>query len=187
MSIIERVVLNIKNKGTGAGGKNTNKNGLLYEKMTDLSSYYRIIKNNKHSDDIIFNNDNIVFLRVKKANLFKCMNKEMNKQIHKAHGCKRPDECYINQGTNTIFIIEKKFQQRSGSVCEKIQTSDFKIWQYSRTFPKYKIVYIYSLSNWFRENCKAEIEYLQTKNIPIFWGDSDTYKNDIINFLISYK
>ena len=39
-------------------------------------------------------------------------------------------------------IIEKKFQQCSGSVCEKIQTPDFKLWQYQRIFPNYKIHYV---------------------------------------------
>lgn len=32
------------NKGTGAGGKNTNKNGLSYESLTNLDECYTIIK-----------------------------------------------------------------------------------------------------------------------------------------------
>ena len=96
-----------------------------------------------------------------------------------------------NKSNKTItietFIIEKKFQQCSGSVCEKIQTPDFKLWQYSRTFPDYTIIYIYCLSDWFKKNCKAELEYLDFKNIPYFWGISETYKDDIINFILNYK
>lgn len=49
----------------------------------------------------------------------KYMSHAINKSIPIAHGCKQPDECYINEKTKTIFIIEKKFQQISGSVCEK--------------------------------------------------------------------
>ena len=67
----------------------------------------------------------------------------------------------------------------------KIQTSDFKLWQYGRTFPSYQIVYIYCLSDWFRENCKAELEYLLLKNVPVFWGSSPTYKKDIVKFILS--
>ena len=136
---------------------------------------------------IKFNGNKKLFIKAKKANLFKCMKNKINKNIKKAHGCKNPDECYIDEELKHIFIIEKKFQQCSGSVCENIQTPDFKIWQYSRTFPDYNIIYIYCLSNWFKKNCIAELEYLDFKNIPYFWGSSKTYKDDIINFMINYK
>ena len=33
----------------------------------------------------------------------------MNKDIAKAHGCKNPDECYIDEEFKNIFIIEKNF------------------------------------------------------------------------------
>jgi len=79
-------------------------------------------------------------IRTKQSNLFKCMEKHIDKNIEKAHGCKNPDECYIDEENKNIFIIEKKFQQCNGSVCEKIQTPDFKIWQYKRTFPEFNIV-----------------------------------------------
>ena len=115
------------------------------------------------------------------------MDKHVDKNIKKGHGCKNPDESYIDENTKTVFIIEKKFQQVSGSVCEKIQTWDFKIWQYNRTFPEFNIVYIYCLSEWFKKNCEAELEYFQFKQIPIFWGNSKTYKADIINFIVNYK
>ena len=110
----------------------------------------------------------------------------MNQDIEKGHGCKNPDECYIDKESKNIFIIEKKFQQCSGSVCEKIQTYDFKVWQYARTFPDYTIIYIYCLSDWFKMNCKAEIEYFESKHIPYFWGSSKTYKDDIIDYITKY-
>jgi len=128
-----------------------------------------------------------VFIATKKSGLFRSMNNHIDTKIKKAHGCKNPDECYINQNNKIIFIIEKKFQQKPGSVCEKIQTSDFKKWQYNRTFPDYKIVYIYCLSKWFKNNCEAELEYLKLKNIPVFWGENNSYKESIIEFLINYK
>lgn len=37
----------IKNKGSGAGGANTNKNGLPYEEMTNLESLYSECNKNK--------------------------------------------------------------------------------------------------------------------------------------------
>ena len=179
---------NIINRGTGAGGSNTNKNGIPYEILTELNTEYNVISHNKYSKQIIFNNNkNKLFILTKQGQLFKYMNNYIDKNISKAHGCKNPDECFIDEISNIIFIIEKKFQQVNGSVCEKIQTPDFKIWQYNRTFPNFKIVYIYCLSDWFIENCKAEVEYMKYKNIPIFWGNSKTYKQDIVNYIINYK
>ena len=185
---------NIKNKGTGAGGSNTNKNGLPYEELTDLHDRITILEENKYSSKIVFDKKSrksIVnkksFILTKQCNLFKCMKDDIDTNIEKAHGCKNPDECYIDKELKNMIIIEKKFQQCGGSVCEKIQTPDFKLWQYSRSFPDYKIIYIYCLSDWFKENCKAELEYLDFKGIPYFWGNSKTYKDDIINFILNYK
>lgn len=177
----------IRNKGTGAGGSNTNKNGLSYEERTCLDDKINILQHLKDSKVITFCENGKQFIQTNKSNLFKCMEKHMDKSIKKAHGCKNPDECYIDPLSNTMFIIEKKFQQCSGSVCEKIQTPDFKVWQYSRTFPNYTIIYMYCLSDWFKENCKAELEYLTYKQIHYFWGSSITYKDDIIHFMTNYK
>lgn len=74
-----------------------------------------------------------------------------------------------------------------GAGGEKIQTPDFKLWQYGRTLPDFEIVYIYCLSSWFLDNCKAELEYLKYKNIPVFYGDEKTYKKDIIKFIVDYN
>ena len=116
----------------------------------------------------------------------KYIDNKIDHTIPPAHGCKRPDECYIDEERKIIFIIEKKFQQVPGSVCEKIQTSDFKKWHYSRLIPDYEIVYIYCLSDWFRANCKAELAYSAMINVPIFWGGDDDYKSKIIDFITSY-
>jgi hypothetical protein len=177
----------VQTKGTGAGGKNTNKNGLPYELLTALDDRIIILKKNKFSSLIKFDNNQKSFIKTHKSNLFNCMKHEINKNIEKAHGCKYPDECYIDKQLNNIFIIEKKFQQTNGSVCEKIQTPDFKLWQYKRTFPNYNIIYIYCLSDWFKKNCIAEIQYLEFRNIPYFLGNKKTYKDDIINFMINYN
>lgn len=174
---------NIINRGTGAGGANTNKNGLSYEQKTDLSSEYDIIKQFKYHKIINFNNYELVCINNKQ--LFKYMENKTDNDICKAHGCKQPDECYIDENNKVVYIIEKKFQQTSGSVCEKLQTPDFKLWQYTRTFPQYRIVYIYCLSDWFKKNCIAELEYLEYKNVPVFWGNDFNYKNKIISFIIN--
>jgi hypothetical protein len=178
----------IKNKGIGAGGSKTNKNGLIYEDFTELKTEYNIISSDKHYKKINFKvNEDIVFITTKQSHLFKYMEDSLNKDIPKAHGCKNPDECYINENTKTIFILEKKFQQVQGSVCEKLQTGGFKRRHYKKSFPSYNVVYIYCLSDWFKEHCKAELQGLKDDNIPVFWGNNKNYKQDIISFMINYK
>ena len=173
------------NRGTGAGGANTNATGLPYEELTDLRTEYHVVTTDKHCETIRFlNRIGLEFKATKKNNFFKCMGNRADLTVKKAHGCKNPDECYISETAKIIFIIEKKFQRVSGSVCEKIQTVDFKLWQYRRTFPGYNVVYIYCLSDWFKTNCKAELEYFETKDIPVFWGNDTFYKKKIIDFIL---
>ena len=177
--------MNITNRGTGAGGANTNGNGLSYEALTCLDDCINLIEKNKNYEKISFhNNKNKILISTKQSKFIKCMDNHRNKSISIAHGCKNPDECYIYE--NKIFIIEKKFQQTSGSVCEKIQTGVFKRHHYSELYPDFTIIYIYCLSDWFKENCLSELAYLRNNNIPVFWGSSLTYKQDIIQFIINY-
>jgi hypothetical protein len=178
----------ILTKGQGAGGANTNKHGLNYEELTDLQDNIVIIEKLRFACKIYFkDNKDIVYFRTMQSQLFKFKTDCIDINVKKGHGCKKPDECYINEKSKIIFIIEKKFQQVGGSVCEKIQTSEFKLWQYNRTFPNYKVVYIYCLSDWFKYNCQAELEYLKYKNVPVFWGNNLQYKTNIINFINNYK
>jgi hypothetical protein len=177
----------IKNRGTGAGGSKTNANGLPYEEMTDLKTEYTIKKEEKHAQVIQFDNDDREFIMTQKSHFMKYMKDEIDLSVSKAHGCKQPDECFIDVQAKRCFIVEKKFQQCGGSVCEKIQTSEFKLWQYSRTFPDYKIIYVYCLSDWFKKNCKAELEYLSEKNVPVFWGNDKQYKTKMVHFILNYK
>jgi len=140
----------IKNRGTNAGGKNTNVNGLNFEKET---SYKKILEDKGYKDY--------------SKNLFKKYLQEKKIYSH-IDGCKSPDECYINEEIKHIIVLEKKFQNKGGSVCEKIQTADFKKSYFEDILPSYKITYAYILSKWFENNCKKSIEILEKKyKIPI--------------------
>ena len=174
----------VTNRGSGAGGANTNLNGLPYEEMTSLETHYDIIESDNNSHTIKFyDSDEIFVTPIKKTMLFRCMRDEHDSEIPDAHGCKRPDEIYINKLSRQMFIIEKKFQNGNGSVCEKIQTAGMKRWNYRKKFPAYSVFYIYCLSPWFRDNCIAELNYLEEINVPVFWGSTDNYKTEIIEFM----
>lgn len=189
----EPVSTTILNKGTGAGGANTNANGLPYEQKTDLKTLYsscNFIKNKKENYQIIrfIGYDSIELINANKSWLHKYMekNNEKNTNIIPACGCKEPDEAYINESKKILFVIEKKFQQGTGSVDEKLQTGPFKKMHYRKLFPNYKIHYIYCLSDWFKRPAYAsELEYLIECDIPIFWGNDDDCKNKIIDFICS--
>lgn len=154
-----------------------------FENQTDLSSEYI-----KKSDQISFYlNPNINFIRLNKKDFinFFVENDFVASKIDNAHGCIEPDECYVNLENKIVFIIEKKNQNIRGSVCEKITTPPFKIWHFSQKIPQFKIIYIYCLNKWFRDNCSRELEYLRESNIPYFWGDGRTYKKQVVQYMLS--
>jgi hypothetical protein len=170
------------NKGTGAGGSNTNKNGLSFEDETELTSEFTKIELD------MLSRDKKIFIEASKGKLHKIMKSrnEINMDILPAAGCKKPDDSFINIKNSAIFIIEKKYQQGPGSVDEKIQTGPFKKQHYEELFPNYTIHYIYCLSNWFkRDEYKSVMNYLKKNNISIFWGEEPNYKNDMIQYILN--
>ena len=182
--------LKIVNRGTGAGGANTNQNGLSYEELTDLKDKFKSYNLNTTDNvyEVVFQGHTRKFLQANKCALHKYMVKkgERNLDLLPAAGCKQPDEAYIDPEEKILFIIEKKFQQTGGSVDEKIQTGPFKQMHYKELFPNYKLHYIYCLSDWFKKDeYKSTLHYLKTNDIPVFWGSSETFKEDMIEFIHS--
>lgn len=175
--------IKIKNKGIGAGGINTNKNGIYYENIKNIKSESIIIEKNKNHNIILFNKDkNKKFITGKKSEFIKYLDKYEDKKIERLHGTKNPDNWYIYD--NKIFIIEIKFQQCSGSVCEKLQTANNKIKNFKKRYPNYNIHYIYCLSEWFKKNCKGEILDLIEDKIPIFWCDNENFKDNLVDYIL---
>ena len=180
------------NRGTGAGGANANASGLPFENKTDLLNMLTIQdSSNPYVDRVIFNaHPGTQFLKPKtKTKLHPYMEsiKESNIDIGYAHGCKWPDEVYIDPVGKNVFITEKKHQNKGGSVTEKLQTCTVKREFYNDKFPNFKVIYIYTLSDWFRTNCPWELSFVKKNNIPIFWGDESDYKKQIIEFMVNYS
>ena len=185
---------NITNRGTGAGGAMTNHNGLNYEDITSLNTQFEILEEIRYGNGINgngykvkFNNNEKVFIKLCKSALFLYMRlKNELSDIIPAAGCKKPDEAYLDEESKTLFIIETKFQQTSGSVDEKIQTGVFKMYHYSKLFINYKIKYIYCLSDWFKKKeYSSVLEYLKKNDVHVFFGSDIDYKEKIINFINS--
>ena len=163
---------NVKNKGTGAGGAKTNKNGLKFEELTSLESEYETSTAIENGQLITFLGSDKKYVSIKKTKVFKYMaaNNKMDTNVKKMHGCKNFDGCYIDEEAKIMFIKEDKYQQVGGSICEKTQTPHAKNWQLERTFPEYKIVYMYVLSDWFRKNLRSRARVFGSTSLPSVLG-----------------
>ena len=81
--------------------------------------------------------------------------------------------------------MKKKNQNGGGSACEKLQSAPAKIVNLGQMFPGFKIHYTYCLNNWFRENCIAELNYLDFENIKYFWGEDENFKSKFCDYLMN--
>lgn len=172
-------------RGAGAGGANTNANGLPFEKNTELNHHFMILdeeqfgkgKNDKYEKFVI--NDKQYY----------CLSKRGLKNFLKEHYKKpskslEPDEVLVDKENKKIFIIEKKFQQCAGSVDEKLQTVDFKLWSYRRQYPEFEIYFTYVVNTWFKQPCYNDLmDYLKYKNIRVLWGEEKDYFESLAQWI----
>ena len=184
----------IKNKRTGAEGKNTTKNGkkietewcniindMIYEKEI-ISDFY----NKKHKYQVYnVKIDNKNYIRTQQSSFKKYEEKckYSKKNINKLHGTKNADDCLFDIERKKMFWFECKYQNKGGSVVEKLQTSITKSGNLKKRFPDFEINYIYILSTWFKTNAKAELEYLQEEKIPFFYLNDKNLKEKILFLL----
>jgi hypothetical protein len=180
-------LLKIKNKGTGAGGSNTNKNGLNYEELTNLCKLLNLdhtktkFGNGKTHEYHLFKYKTVELYILKKNGLQNYLKNEFNSTYGKSL---EPDECLLNKKEKIIIVLEKKFQQSNGSTDEKIQTGDCKRWEYEKLYPGYQIIYIYILSDWFRKDrYKLDIQYLFEKNINVLFGSDPCYLDKLFHII----
>ena len=117
-------------KGGKGGGSTVT--GLNFEKGQDILSLLKKISGYSVSDDIIYFEGKEVARSYKKHNLYKYLT--LRGVDYKKYISKRllPDEAVYVIHNNTLFVIEMKFQEGSGSVDEKLQTCDFKNKQYQK-------------------------------------------------------
>jgi len=60
-----------------------------------------------------------------------------------------PDEAILNETEKTIIVVEKKYQETSGSTDEKIGLGEIKRFNLCMMYPGWRIVYVYLLNSWF--------------------------------------
>lgn len=160
-------------KKGGKGGANT-KTGLYFENRTDLVEIIRNIPGYKvSSSGEVFFKGELVAQSLKKHALYKFLG---SKSVdYKTLLSKKllPDQAILVSSTNTLYIIEVKFQETPGSVDEKLQTADFKRKQYLRLMQPLNInvEYYYVLSDWFKKDAyKDVLAHIKEIGCDYFFG-----------------
>ena len=170
--------------GTGVGNTTT---GLRFEQRTDIRQIfeniegYSIIESiNRTGYEIWFNHEKLAYC-FKKRELYRFLEQEPYCVNWQEHLSKRlePDNALFVIVRDTLFIIEIKFQQVSGSVDEKLQTCDFKRKQYSKLVRDlgWRVEYVYVLNDWFRDPVYRDtLDYIHSMNchylfneVPLAW------------------
>ncbi|HHZ00798.1 MAG TPA: hypothetical protein GYA03_06855 [Tissierellia bacterium] len=160
------------------GGANTNANGLRFEQETSLSEALNAAGYVLDKNGYVFRScfsEKPIALSAPKYKLYeRILNPSgvnwreiISKQM-------LPDEALLNLRTNTIYIIEKKFQNCSGSVDEKLQTCGFKKMQYQKLFAPLGIgvEYFYVCNDWFlRDEYRDVRDYIVSVGCHIFFNE----------------
>lgn len=135
------------------GGAQTNANGLHFEQTTSLDDALRragyIIKSCK-----VYKDDRQIGMSVQKRNLYTMFLEPHGIDYRKINSKQwQPDECFINLEQKVAFIIEKKFQNNSGSVDEKLPGCHFKKREYEKLFHPlgFAVEYLYVFNDWFHD------------------------------------
>lgn len=163
----------------GVGGANT-QTGAVFESKTNLADFLNElpgyeVRENDFKDgkkaktnmrwEVFYGGEKIADI-FQKDGLYRYFD-EMNYNFREILSKKLlPDDSIFVFAKNTIYIIEKKFQQVAGSVDEKPQTCAFKLYQYRRLFAP----------------LNREVEYMYLFNRK--WWSKPEYK-DMLNWIIS--
>lgn len=167
----------MKKDGKGGGCTTT---GLHFENKTNLlkslckTKGYKYVPDKKNGWTSILYNNKIVALSLQKYKLYnylKSQNIEWEKHIKKRL---LPDECIYIIKNKKLIVIEKKYQQTTGSVDEKLQTCHFKKKQYKKLLSKLtkNIEYIYLLGNWFKvDKYKDVLDYIKSVGCSYYFDN----------------
>ena len=146
------------------GGNNTNVNGMAFEKLTDLGKI--LISNNyKIIEKEVYKDNNLVGLLVQKNSFYKDFLAPRGVDYAQYNSKKwLPDECFVNLKNKTVYIVEKKYQQSSGSVDEKLPNCDFKKKEYRKLCSpiNFDVEFLYVFNDWFKQSVyKDTLQYVK--------------------------
>lgn len=184
----------IINKGTGAGGANTNVTGKSFEQKTENEtrlleagftrkpipgyekntegSFYYLIKETSPTESVVY---------LTQGGLKKYFEHFFKKEL-----CRHPDEAYLfrNGDQYTLKILEKKNQNKSGSVDTKLMTARDFIEEYEDSIedPNFTVHYAFCVSDFLKKDYvsdKKKWVLLRARHkkygIAVLFGDDPNY------------
>lgn len=190
------IQVNPRNKGTGAGGANTNRYGKQFEEKTWNES--RFVEQGYVKHPIIENlkspkSFDCYYSKVMEDKTIICVSqnglKKYMKHQYNMEGADdiyfHPDEAYLflhNDGKRELKIIEKKEQHVDGSVENKLMTGHCIKNMYEELFPGFIISYAFCVNDFLKNklisNKRKYIDLnnnLKKDDIPVFFGDDSDY------------
>lgn len=150
-------------KKAGIGGANT-RTGLAFEGKTSLVEFlakqpgFSVVTDKLKIHELHYNGELTAYL-FRQSAFYKFLASKgvdwkeiLSKRL-------MPDDALYVPSSNTLFVIECKYQQVGGSVDEKLQTCDYKRKQYLKLMKRLggNVEYIYLLSDWFRNPCYRDV------------------------------
>jgi hypothetical protein len=177
-----------ENKGTGAGGANTNKTGKKFEEKT--SNRERLLEmgfienvTQKYNQRFVYLHKimeeySIVF--VEQWDLQKYIKHNYNLDLFR-----NPDEAYIieyNDGRKVIKILEKKTQNVEGSAETKLWSGPSLKREYEIVLEEFEVEYCFCVSEFLQKKILSNDKkyvilntILQESNIQVLFGDDENY------------
>ena len=155
------------------GGAMTNFYGLRFEQETSLEVALKNIGCVVRGSNVMVNGETIAIIGAKHGFIRNILN-PLGININILSKKLLPDEAFLNLNNNTVYILEKKFQNGAGSVDEKLQTCDFKKKQYEKLFRNHNInvEYCYICNDWFAQSSYSDVhEYINSVGCHIFFNE----------------
>jgi hypothetical protein len=142
------------------GGSRTNETGLSFEGRTDLLQSFNNHPNFDVIDNKVYREGILVGEYYEKHNFYSnYLEKKGIKWRDIVSKKYLPDTIFVNIKNKTVYVIEKKYQEGSGSVDEKLQTCDFKkkIYQKLLNNLDVEVNYYYLLNDWFDKTVYVDV------------------------------
>ena len=177
-----------ENKGTGAGGANTNKTGKKFEEKT--SNRERLLEMGFIENVTQKYNQRFVYLHkiMEEYSIVFVEQWDLQKYIKHNYNIdlfRNPDEAYIieyNDGRKVIKILEKKTQNVEGSAETKLWSGPSLKREYEIVLEEFEVEYCFCVSEFLQKKILSNDKkyvilntILQESNIQVLFGDDENY------------